>query len=281
MVEIAGRPIVDYCILCGEGFSEPHDCPRVPPGMTREMIEAGGQAWRPGRSGPENVIAAYLAMNDTKPVEGDAVPWDYSALGRILLDLRQTIHPLTQQGEDRIWRAAEKACALIDRAETERAKELALASPQPGKQENIWVGNDVCPKCFASHPPTMDCSLRFVPLSPQPGNDEVNEREAAERVLAWVKRRMPPYKGIPFRDIEAVALLTLAKPAHQADGERVSAVLLEALEPFRQFASGMDKLPDHVPITNGSSMARSQLMAHHFKALYAALNPVPSSGEGQ
>lgn len=37
-----------------------------------------------------------------------------------LIDLRTVIHPLTQQGEDRIWRAAEKACKLLDKAEDER-----------------------------------------------------------------------------------------------------------------------------------------------------------------
>lgn len=38
-------------------------------------------------------------------------------LSAIMLELRRLIHPLTQQGEDRIWRPAEKSCALIDKAE--------------------------------------------------------------------------------------------------------------------------------------------------------------------
>jgi hypothetical protein len=39
------------------------------------------------------------------------------AVERYLVKLRAVIHPLTQQGEDRIWRAAEKGCALIDKIE--------------------------------------------------------------------------------------------------------------------------------------------------------------------
>lgn len=31
-----------------------------------------------------------------------------------LIELRRLIHPLTRQGEDNIWRRAEKACVLID-----------------------------------------------------------------------------------------------------------------------------------------------------------------------
>lgn len=52
-----------------------------------------------------------------------------------LVELRLVIHPLTQQGEDRIWRAAEKACAILDKAEDEKAAMLSLIQSQQAEIE--------------------------------------------------------------------------------------------------------------------------------------------------
>ena len=54
--------------------------------------------------------------------------------------------------------------------------------------------------------------------------------------------------------------------------ERIKA-LEDALRPFADFAAarGFDRLPDHLPMTQGSSMARKQVTAGDFKAAHAAL----------
>jgi hypothetical protein len=62
--------------------------------------------------------------------------------------------------------------------------------------------------------------------------------EIAMRVLAWVKCRTPPYRGIPFRDIEALAEASahcIATPVQEATRTVGDAELIEAIEPLLRF----------------------------------------------
>lgn len=74
------------------------------------------------RDAAQVLMAAAMrdASPDNKVVGSGIVQLDLHPFSGPLIELRQVVHPLTQQGEDRIWRAAEKACKLIDKAEDER-----------------------------------------------------------------------------------------------------------------------------------------------------------------
>jgi hypothetical protein len=66
-------------------------------------------------------------------------------------------------------------------------------------------------------------------------------------------------------DIEVKPLFDCAAPADD---------LRAALEPFAEFAraSGLDRMPDDMPMTQGSRMARRQVTAGDFKRALAALS---------
>lgn len=70
---------------------------------------------------------------------------------------------------------------------------------------------------------------------------------------------------------------TVVKTPAPSDGLR------EALEPFAEFAraSSFDKLPDDMPMTQGSRMARRQVTAGDFKRALAALSAPAQEGDAK
>lgn len=60
----------------------------------------------------------------------------------ILVEIRMKIHPFTQQGEDNLWRPAEKACALLDEAEEVL---IAASLAIPAAPESASLPSSVIP----------------------------------------------------------------------------------------------------------------------------------------
>jgi hypothetical protein len=118
-------------------------------------------------------------------------------LRRLHEEIRLTIHPLTQQGEDRIWRVAEKACALLDKAEEVR---IYLSASSQAPSDSVERGRALSQAVSNVLDVLIDREL--IEASPPDGNALLGEQifdalealaaipsaVASDDVVEWVAR---------------------------------------------------------------------------------------------
>ena len=76
--------------------------------------------------------------------------------------------------------------------------------------DGFKVGNDTCPKCFAAHPSTYDCTTHFAPITPNPD-------AMCERLRLISKQADVGYYAMPADD--AVFILQAAERIQQQRAE--------------------------------------------------------------
>lgn len=111
------------------------------------------------------------------------------------------------------------------------------------------------------------------PAPPQP--DPLRDR--CKKFLASIEARRPTHQQSTFVLLQTQIvddLMAFVREERQrALAPGVEGVVRDALKPFTDFMAGgsFNKIPDDVPLTVGSSMARRQITAGHLRKLAAAI----------
>lgn len=169
------------------------------------------------------------------------------------------VHPAVWKGDpDRTDCIASLADGILDGLAHRRASQADRNGKPPLTKEELA-------QFRADNPMQGDALIAlaaWVNVRPDQLPEEMQAHNCPATMKAWGR-------------VAAAIRASQAAPA-PSDGLR------EALEPFAEFAraSSFDKLPDDMPMTQGSRFARRQVTAGDFKRALAALSASPAQ-EGQ